>query len=196
MEPWPAPTCLQLGLTRDGNDRSYRSGTACAGSGTSDSQTCAGMPLFARVATCTPGKFPCKKSHSRNSVCSFGGASYQCSAGQFRSGASCGGLGTSDTQTCAGTYTQAIAIVVSLKSVLCLQLVATRPATFVQPVLTGPARCAPGLPARTFRRARVSGVVADRRPNHARQTALVVPPTTAQPEVDAREARVPVERVQ
>jgi hypothetical protein len=52
----------------------YKNGTACTGSGTSDTQTC--------------------------QTCGNGGASYNC-GGDYKAGTACTGTGTSDTQTCS-----------------------------------------------------------------------------------------------
>ena len=74
-----APTCPACGNGGSTNyicaSGSYKTGTTCTGTDTSDTQTC--------------------------SLC-HGGASYHCSAGTKRTGSTCTGSGSTDTQTCLG----------------------------------------------------------------------------------------------
>ncbi len=85
--------CAGGGAAYNCGPGSFRNGTLCTGTVTSDTQSCGGETSH------KPHRIPTRALV----VCNGGGASYNCSIGFFRTGSLCSGTDTSDSQTCNGT---------------------------------------------------------------------------------------------
>lgn len=112
-----AMSCVACGNAQAGayqcSVNQYKTGTACSGATSSDTQTCSECSNSLGIGS--SDKYQCSVGHFKTgtscdgtgvadtqscSVCMFGGAEYDCDAGSFKSGSKCSGTTAVDTQVC------------------------------------------------------------------------------------------------